>query len=529
MRLLFIAVFLIISALVSAQIRIIDNPDTGSSNTERFHIHKLELKDSETILYCCIYGLPNEDIVMKSGSFLKGKSGKIYKVLKTEGIEPDKSILMPDSCIIPVVFHFEPLDKSETAFDLINEQEYGYCLLGIETNKEKTDTPIKCFISGIIIDRPHTKALFLYELGGSSRMNKKRIIPVRSGKFEYQLNCDEEQMYMLSFNDEEYEGGMRPVYFFAENGKVEMELFPMEKDKENKIRGGKLNKDYTDFNALRDSIFDPSELLKEWDKLENRGLTVKAASLKKLFEETKARDIEDSLYMQIMRLEIDGEYYTPEAQVLSRKMTERNNEYEEWTIDYIKNNVSMASYSELMRFLSYGDREKILNSASLYNTYKSKYPEHIYTRQFDKLLGKRANIKTKYTDFTAQDFNGNIVKFSELLKGKLTLLDLWESTCGPCRRFSMELIPIYEKYKDKGFNIIGVAREYNINHAIIAAKKDKYPWVNLVVEHDKEQVWEAYGLTGSGTTYLIDKDGNIIEKGLMIEGIKSLLEEQLKE
>ena len=66
-------------------------------------------------------------------------------------------------------------------------------------------------------------------------------------------------------------------------------------------------------------------------------------------------------------------------------------------------------------------------------------------------------------------------------RGKVALIDLWASWCGPCRTTSKQLIPIYEKYKDRGFTVIGVAREQNSDIRMREAiRKDGYPWLNLI-------------------------------------------------
>ena len=48
--------------------------------------------------------------------------------------------------------------------------------------------------------------------------------------------------------------------------------------------------------------------------------------------------------------------------------------------------------------------------------------------------------------------------------------------CGPCRRHSMAMIPIYEKYKDKGFTVLAIAAERRAEDMQKAVEQDGYPW-----------------------------------------------------
>lgn len=48
---------------------------------------------------------------------------------------------------------------------------------------------------------------------------------------------------------------------------------------------------------------------------------------------------------------------------------------------------------------------------------------------------------------------------SEYMHGKVELIHLWASWCGSCRHIGMEMIPMYEQYKTKRFEVIGIAHE----------------------------------------------------------------------
>ena len=82
------------------------------------------------------------------------------------------------------------------------------------------------------------------------------------------------------------------------------------------------------------------------------------------------------------------------------------------------------------------------------------------------LRGLNVKVGGSYIDFSAPDLEGNMVKLSDQIKGKVALIDLWASWCESCRRLSSSMIPIYEAFKDKGFTVVGIARENNNTDAM---------------------------------------------------------------
>ena len=73
------------------------------------------------------------------------------------------------------------------------------------------------------------------------------------------------------------------------------------------------------------------------------------------------------------------------------------------------------------------------------------------------------------------------------------------------------MIPLYEKYKDKGFIIVGVARESSQKDMEVAIEKDGYPWLCLLELNDIGKIWEKYGVgNGGGAIIMVNKDGKIL-------------------
>ena len=125
--------------------------------------------------------------------------------------------------------------------------------------------------------------------------------------------------------------------------------------------------------------------------------------------------------------------------------------------------------------------------------------------------------------------DGKEVKLSELIAGKVALIHLWASWCGPCIRHGREMIPVYEAYKDKGFTVVGVAREKSKESMATALQNVKYPWVNLLELNDRHGIWAKYGIgNAGGGDFLVDDKGVLLAIKTTPEEVKSILKRLLK-
>lgn len=159
------------------------------------------------------------------------------------------------------------------------------------------------------------------------------------------------------------------------------------------------------------------------------------------------------------------------------------------------------------------------------------------TRQFDALgpehkgsqWGKRIAQKIEGLNATAlgkaavpihkTDINGNPVNL-QTLKGKYVLIDFWGSWCAPCRASHPHLKEIYSKYKDQGFEILGIAQETaaTLDKCEAAWKKaiekDGITWLQVLnnLDIDKFDAVKAYGISAFPSKILLDKEGKIIDR-----------------
>jgi len=549
---------LLISWNSFAQTRTVELPEYESSNWGFLEVTKLELKESETVLYCDAFETPNKSISLSSKIYLKGKIGKTYKFIRSEGIEMDKQILMPASGSISFKLHMQPLDKKETSFNFIEGESYNEIkILGIKTHKIISTAPIHCVLKGEVIDRPESSRLKLIKTFVNDRLGK--YITIHNGKFEYKLDCYNMESYSLIFDEEFKRGAWWPIIFYPESDTVTFKLFPDNRIRENVIKRvqksitstntklskqsgkllelGSLNQEWAQYQTLEDSLFNRDSLNKEDNRLrnENRFYSEVARKPMEQYITTNNEIVKDSLQTVLMKLQEKGELLTPKAMNLVKQKDEMKEQSRKWTMKYIKENTSIVGYSLLVST----SKDAFLNCRAylpecfdLYNSiYVKKYPNHPYMKvmkgeivRFNSLL-----VGRPYIDFIAPDFNGKPIKLSDQIKGKVALIDLWASWCLPCREKAKRMIPLYEAYKDRGFVIVGVAREDEMKNGINAAHKDKYPWLNLIELKDKGKIWTKYGVGNSGGgTFLVDKDGIILAIDPTATEVRVILEKILK-
>jgi peroxiredoxin len=132
--------------------------------------------------------------------------------------------------------------------------------------------------------------------------------------------------------------------------------------------------------------------------------------------------------------------------------------------------------------------------------------EHLFEAMgLAKVTGQQA------PDFTLATVDGTQMSLQQH-QGKVIFLTFWATWCIPCREEMPALQKLHETYQAQGLVVLAIDLKESPDQ--VKAFFDKHALFFPSLLDTNGTVFRAYSVTGMPTTYLIDRDGSILARGV---------------
>lgn len=134
-------------------------------------------------------------------------------------------------------------------------------------------------------------------------------------------------------------------------------------------------------------------------------------------------------------------------------------------------------------------------------------------------------------DFSLPDVQRDFKTLSEeIAKHDMTVIDFWASWCGPCRNEMPTMVKLRQSYNEKQLGIIGVSLDTDYNKWTAAFDEMQMNWPQF----SELKGWDSYivqklGINSIPYTIIVDKNRNILAKGLRSKELERYIESKIKQ
>ena len=337
------------------------------------------------------------------------------------------------------------------------------------------------------------ETLYLEKLGSAKQVIIDSVILDENGNFEFTNYTPKIGFYRIKTNDKNF-----AMLVLDSADKVTITGSVKDLGNTFKVEGSSETTIFIEYNNL------------------SKSRDIKLDSLNKAFQLLMETNKMDSKRMDSLSAIFEGPYNS----IINQTNT--------LMVDKISKNTNM--YSSIMAIQAldpdkYSDLYKSLDAGL-----SKKFPNDKNVIMFHEVVERMlsTNIGQFAPEISLPSPDGKEIALSSL-KGKLVLIDFWASWCGPCRKEMPNVIKIYSKFKNKGFEIYGVSLDQDKEKWMEAITKDGINWPQVSdLKYWDNVAARIYNVQGIPYTVLIDKDGKIIAKNLRGQELEKKIAEVLK-
>jgi thiol-disulfide isomerase/thioredoxin len=136
----------------------------------------------------------------------------------------------------------------------------------------------------------------------------------------------------------------------------------------------------------------------------------------------------------------------------------------------------------------------------------------VYETVGPRLVARRTAEGQPFVDFEVEH-EGRRCRLSDYVgRGQYVLVDFWASWCGPCRMEIPNLIQAYERYRDKGLVVLGIAAWDKPENTLKAIRDLHIPYPQIL--NTQSVATDLYGISAIPHIILFSPDGTVLARGL---------------
>lgn len=305
---------------------------------------------------------------------------------------------------------------------------------------------------------------------------------VENGNFAFKGEIQIPDLYYIALNDQLY------IPFFNEAGKITIN-FHVDSLKNPRVSGSASDQEFRNYLKLIDGH--RSALMEVYSKF------------------TEANSAGDTVTMTLLEEKLDNMQKDQMAEI--REYIRANSK------SFVAPYVAMRQAYDM----ELSEMEDVLAS----------FDPGVKESPFAKMLADRIEILQNVAigktapEFTMNNPEGEPVSLSQF-RGKVLLVDFWAAWCGPCRAENPNVVAAYNKYHDKGFDVLGVSLDREKEAWLKAIADDHLTWTHV----SDLQFWQnaaakLYGISAIPSNVLLDRDGVIIGRNLRGKELQDKLAE----
>jgi peroxiredoxin len=139
---------------------------------------------------------------------------------------------------------------------------------------------------------------------------------------------------------------------------------------------------------------------------------------------------------------------------------------------------------------------------------------HMKQQQEAKAIQSTLVEGSQFPDFAEKDLAGNSLSVANY-KGKVVLVDFWATWCAPCVYELPKVQKMYEKYHEKGLEVIGISLDKSQDVLKNFVKDRNIPWPQFCdAKFWDNKLAQKYGIKTIPATFLLDGQGRILARDL---------------